>query len=323
MAEKFTFPDQTGEDGPGKKKDDKLDIEIVDDTPEDDKNRKAMPQEVVDEIDKDDDLDEYSERVQSRLKALRKVYHDERRAKETAARERDEAARFAQNQLEENKNLKQRLSSGEKIYMTEMTASANSLLESARSKLKQANASGDSELITAAQEELTDAKLKVRDAQGFKPSLQENEKGVEGSQQVQNPARQVPNVDPKADAWRRKNGWFGVDKKMTALALGLHEELVESGVDPRSDKYYDAVDADMKKRFPEYFSEEDDSKDGKDPPVKDEPSSRKKPATVVASASRSTGPIRVKMSSSAAAIAKRLGITNEAYIREQMKLENK
>lgn len=311
VSEKYVFPDEQGKDGPNKKKDDeenKLEIEVIDDTPADDKNREALPKEVVDDLEKDD-LDTYSEKVQSRLKAMKKAWHDERRAKESASRERDEATRFAKVKDQEVSQLKQRLITGEKIFITETADAAKRQLESAREKLMQANESGDAKLISKAQEDLYDAKSRVERAESFKPSLQEENKGVQNTQQVQAPARPV--VDPKAEAWRSKNGWFGVDKKMTALALGLHEELVEAGVNPTSDDYYTKVDADMKKRFPEYFSDETDT--GK---------TRKQPPTVVAAASRSTGPRRIQLTVSQVAIAKRLGLTNEAYAREMMKLED-
>lgn len=311
VSEKFEFPDDAGTDGPNKKKEmeDKLEIEVLDDTPADDKNRDPLPKEVVEDLEKDD-LKEYGEKVQNRLKTLKKAYHDERRAKETSTRERDEATRFAQTQLDENKTLKQRLGTGEKIFITEVTAAAKAALENARVKLKQANASGDADLITQAQEEMTDAKLKIREVESFKPSLQEDKSGVNNNPQPQTPARPA-SVEPKADAWRAKNGWFGVDKKMTALALGLHEELVDSGVDPRSDDYYKKIDADMKKRFPEYFEGDEPARD----------SSSRKHTTIVATASRSTGPRRVQLTTSQVALAKRLGLTNEAYARELMKLE--
>lgn len=311
VSEKYEFPDQKGIDGPNKKKEGELEIEIVDDTPEADKNREALPKDVVEDLEKDDDdVNKYSEKVQSRLKAMKKAWHDERRDKEKAARERDEAARFAQVKDQEVNQLKQRLSTGEKIFITEAADAAKKQLDSAREKLRQANASGDAELVSKAQEDLYDAKAKVERAESFKPSLQEENKGVQNTQQAQVQTR--PTVDPKAEAWRSKNGWFGTDKKMTALALGLHEELVEAGVNPTSDDYYTKVDADMKKRFPEYFNS-DEADTGK---------TRKQAPTVVAPASRSTGPRRIQLTTSQVAIAKRLGLTNEAYAREMMKLED-
>jgi hypothetical protein len=103
---------------------------------------------------------------------------------------------------------------------------------------------------------------------------------------------------------------------MTALALGLHEKLVRSGVDPRSDGYYQRVDETMRKRFPENFEEEQTQTKDADKPAP------RKAANVVAPATRSTAPKQVRLSASQVAIAKRLGLTNEAYAKEMIKLEN-
>jgi hypothetical protein len=294
--------------------DEKLEVEVIDDTPPEDRNRPALPKELVEEIEKDD-LAEYSEKVQTRIKQMKKVYHDERRAKETAAREREEALAFAKQQFEENRQLKQRLGAGEKIFAVETTKAATTEVNAAKAALKAAYESGDSGAITDAQEALTDAKMKLKEVSSFRPSLQEEEQGVQRHQQVQVPTPQ-PAVDQKAVAWREKNTWFGTDEEMTALALGLHEKLVRSGVDPRSDDYYRRVDETMKKRFSEYFEE----------PQSPEPEPIREPArkvsTVVAPATRSTSPRSVRITASQAAIAKRLGLTPEQYAREAMKLEN-
>ena len=288
-------------------------VEVVDDTPPQDRNREPLPKELVEELEKDD-LEEYSDKVKKRLGQMKKVWHDERRAKETASREKDEALRFAQSAYEENKQLKQRLGAGEKLFVEEVTKSANSEVAAAREQLKQAYEAGDADKIADAQEAMTDAKLKLKDYQRFKPALQETETSVERKPEQAQTRQQA--TDPKAESWREKNTWFGADEEMTALALGLHEKLVRSGVDPRSDDYYQRVDETMRKRFPENFEEEQtQTKDaGKPAP--------RKAANVVAPATRSTAPKQVRLSASQAAIAKRLGLTNEAYAREVIKLEN-
>jgi len=289
-------------------------VEIEDDTPPEDRNKPPMPEELVKELEKDD-LDEYSEKVQTRIKQMKKVWHDERRAKEAAAREREEALRFAQQAYEENKLLKQRLSTGEKIFAKETTNAATIELNAAKAALKAAYESGDAGSIAEAQEAMTDAKLKLREVSSFRPSLQEEETGVQNAQQNQFQNQSVPRPDPKAVAWREKNTWFGKDEEMTALALGLHEKLVRSGVDASSDDYYERVDKTMRKRFPEYFGEVQDNDEAERP-------ARRTNSTVVAPATRSTAPRQIRISASEAAIAKRLGLTPEAYAREKLKLES-
>lgn len=49
--------------------------------------------------------------------------------------------------------------------------------------------------------------------------------------------------DLKAEAWAKKNPWWGVDEDKTAQALGYHKELIDSGVDPKSDEYWEKIDA--------------------------------------------------------------------------------
>jgi len=292
---------------------DDLKVEIVDDTPDSDKNRKPLPKEIVEEIE-NDQLDDYSEKVQNRIKQMKKVWHDERRAKETASREKEEALRFAQQAYEENKQLKQRLGVNERAFIHEATRAATGDLAAAKDRLKQAFESGDSSLLADAQEHLTDVKLKLREVEKFKPSLQESETGVQPQQQRQ-VSPQV--VDPKAEAWRQRNTWFGGNEEMTALALGLHQKLVKSGVDSRSEEYYRQIDSTMRKRFPEEFLDTGSPTEERE----EKPTLRRSP-TVVAPATRTTAPRQIRLSSSQAAIAKRLGLTPEAYAREVMKLEN-
>ena len=166
-------------------------------------------------------------------------------------------------------------------------------------------------MIADAQEELTDAKIKLREYQSFKPTLQEAKDSVE---RVPEQVQARPQADEKAEKWRQKNTWFGADEEMTALALGLHEKLVRSGVDPRSDDYYRRVDENMKKRFPENFEEEQTQTEAVDKP--------RKAATVVAPATRRTAPTKVRLTPTAAALAKKMGITPEAYAKEMIKLGN-
>lgn len=319
MQEEFKFPHETeASDKPEQVVEDALEIQIEDDTPPEDRGRKPLPKEVVEELDKDD-LEDYSEKVKKRLSQMKKVWHDERREKERAFREREEALRFAQAREEENNQLKQRLSNSHKVYIQEANRAASNDLASVKERLKQAYESGDAEKITEAQEALTDAKMRLKEVERFKPSLQDNNEGVQTKQQaqVQTPVR--PQVDQKAETWRAKNTWFGADEEMTALALGLHEKLVRSGVDPNSDDYYRQIDTTMRKRFPESF--EDDAEQTTEAAPKQEKPRAQKAANVVAPVTRGTAPRQVRLTPTQVAIAKKLGLSNEQYARELMKLE--
>jgi hypothetical protein len=301
-----------------------LEVKIEDDTPEEDRGRKPLSKRTVEELE-NEDLDEYSEKVKKRLSQMKRVWHDERREKERALREREEALRFAQMRDQEVKQLRERLGQNEQAFIKEAQKYANFDLTSAKERLKQAYEAGDSEKIAEAQELLTDAKLKIQTISRVKPSLQQSEGRVEQAQQAQQAQApqefSQPKADPKAKAWQEKNTWFGEDEEMTALALGLHEKLVRSGVDPNSDEYYRRVDETMRKRYPEAF---DDAEDDDKPQTKqaEKPTRANKPATVVAPATRSTAPRQIRLTPTQVAIAKKLGLSNEQYARELMKLES-
>ena len=318
--EEYRFPDEITEEKSqtNQEDSDSIEVQIEDDTPPEDRGRKPLPKNVVEELE-NEDLDDYSEKVKKRLSQMKKVWHDERREKERALREREEALKFAQAREQEIRQLKQRIGHNEQAFIKEAERGANTDLAVAKEKLKQAYDSGDSEQIANAQEALTDAKLKLQNLARIRPSLQKEEERVEPTRQVTTPqASPTPQADPKAEAWREKNTWFGVDEEMTALALGLHEKLVRSGVDPSSDDYYRRVDETMRKRFPESFDDDEDeptqTRQGQKP-------ARTKPANVVAPVTRATAPRQVRLTPTQVAIAKKLGLSNEQYARELMKLE--
>jgi len=315
--EQYKFPDELDDDMDIESSDD-FEVEVIDDTPEEDRGRTPLPKNIVEELE-NDDLEEYSEKVKKRLSQMKKVWHDERREKERAAREREEALRFAQQAFQENQSLKKQLGDGERLFVGEVAKSAAIELQGAKERLKQAYESADSDLILEAQEALTDVKLRIKDIERFQP-LQNDHEGVQNQQyqpQLQAQQYQQPVVDRRAEEWRQANTWFGDDSEMTALALGLHERLVKSGVNPQSDDYYRQIDETMRRRFPEKFEDA-----AEEEYVRRERPVTRKAATVVAPAKRSSGPRQVRLTPSQVAIAKRLGLTNEAYARELMKLEN-
>jgi hypothetical protein len=286
-----------------------FELEIEDDTPERDRGREPLPQEMVKELE-EDELEDYSEKVKNRLKQMKKVWHDERREKERAMREQQEAVDLAQRLVEENKKLKGRLSEGEKSLITTATSAAELEMEMAKRAYKEAYDSGDSDQILEAQEKLNNASFRLQRLKGYKPALQPEENNV----QVQNQQVAAPRLDPKTEDWRKQNTWFGQDEEMTATALGLHQKLEKQyGAQYiGTDEYWITVDRTMKKRFPDYFGDDDEAVEAK-------PQRTEKPATVVAPASRSTGPKKIVLKQSQLAIAKRLGLTPEQYAREYAK----
>ena len=308
--EQFKFPDEKAEE----KKQDEIqfevegepEIEVVDDTPAEDRDRPPMkepPSEVT-----DDELAQYSDGVKKRIQHFSKGYHEERRAKEAAFREREEAVRLAQQLIEENKKLQSSQGQTQQVLLEQAKKVVQNEVEEAKRKYKEAYESGDAEALVTAQEELTAAKIRADRVNNFKPApLQEEKPAVQPAPQ---PVQQEQvQVDPKASAWQEANPWFGTDDEMTALALTVHRKLVESGVSPTSDEYYDRINNRMRQVFPDAFPSEK--------PVKK--------SSVVAPATRSTAPKKIVLTKSQVNIAKRLGLTNEQYARavaEEMRKQN-
>ena len=295
----YKFPDERE---PEKKAegDTEFEIEVVDDTPEPDKGRKPL-EEPVNEV-TDDELSKYDESVQKRIKRITHGYHDERRAKEAALREREEALKFAQQIIEENKHLKKDLGDHTTLLVGTAKQNAEFALAQARAKYKAAYDAGDADQIIEAQEELTQAKLRLDKVENFKPPpLQERQIPVN----MQPQSAPEPKADPKALAWRNENQWFGKNRPMTAFTLGLHEQLVEEGVDPTSDQYYEAINKTVRSKFPESFSDE-----------QSKPGAKRTSSNVVAPASRNVAPKKITLTQTQVALAKKLRIPLEAYARK-------
>jgi hypothetical protein len=308
--DEFKFPDEIDNEPTQE-----FEIEIEDDIPEEDRiNSKPMPREIADEVE-NDDLESYSQEAKERLIQMKKLMHDERRAKDQALREHSEAIRVAKLIIEENKQLKGRLSDGEKVYVSTAKESITRELEMAKREMKEAYESGDSDRLAEAQDKLTDVKLKARDIERYTPqydekTLQRQENEVKIQQQQPEPQR----LDSKTQAWLDKNKWYGVDEDMSFLAQGIHRRLEKEGVPLGSDHYWNVVDTEIKKRFPEKFEEE--------PGTKQPEKSEKKSSTVVASATRSTSPKKIRLTPTQMALAKKFNLSPEQYAMELTKLES-
>jgi hypothetical protein len=260
---------------------------------------KEAPTEVT-----DDELSQYSEGVKKRIQHFSKGYHEERRAKEAAVREREEAVRLAQNLVEENKRLQGSLGQGQQALLEQAKKVVANEVASAKAKLKEAHEAFDTDGIVAAQEELAKAVNKAERVNNFKPAV------AQAPAPVVQPAPSVapPPVDDKARAWLRANPWFETNNRMRAIALEVDKELVSNGVDPTSDEYYQRINQEVRQLFPDAF-----------------PSEKPKKSTVVAPATRSVAPRKITLTQSQVQIAKRLGLTNEQYARavaEEMRKQN-
>jgi len=307
----YKFPDELEDKGkPARDAEPEIEIEIEDDAPPEDRGRQPLPKPLVEELEKDE-LDQYDDNVKTKLKQMRKVWHDERREKESAIREQHEAVGLAQRLLEENKRIKGILSTGEKEYVSTIQSNADMELKIAQRAYKEAYEAGDSDKMMEANQALQMANLKAIQVKNFRmPSLQEDETPVQQQPVQYQPAPYVPEPDNKAVAWQNRNKWFGQDRGMTAFALGLHEDLRDNGVEVGSEEYYRELDNTMRKRFSDRFESPEDNRQ-----------SRTRLGTVVAPAVRSTAPTKVRLKQSQVNLAKKLGLTPEQYVKAQLELE--
>lgn len=302
-----------------------VEVEIEDDTPTEDRNRKPMKEAVEDPT--DEELASYDEKVQARIKKFTRGYHDERRAKEQALREREAAETYARQVIEENKRLQQQVAVGNKAFIETSKTAAAAALVAAKEKYKKAYEAGDPDAITEAQADITKATLDLDKVTSMRPVAEPKEDEVSAPA----PAPRKQQIDPRTQEWVEANSdWWGVDEEMTASALGLDKKLARQyGVSyVGTEEYYRTIDKVMRKRFPEHFGVRSEDGDG-DPPQKqratpadeEDPPRRARSATVVAPATRSTSPNRIRLKASEAAIARRLGVPLEEYAKQVAQLK--
>lgn len=309
MAETYKFPDEQDEVKvitDNDKTDEQIIIEVEDNTPASDRNKPPMEEKVKEEL-YNDELEDYSTKVKKKLIQMKRLAHEERREKENALREQQEAIGFAQKVMEENKRLKSNLNNSEKNVLMTVQKAVSMEMDAAKRAYREAYDSGDTDKVMEAQERLTQATLKSEKVKNFRPpALQEEETPV----QIQSQPAQQFRPDPSAQAWQQENSWFGEDEEMTSLALGLHEKLKREGVQVSSQEYYRKIDATIRRRFPEKFEEEAEPED--------RPSRR---SSVVAPATRSTSPKRVRLNPSELSLAKKLNLTPEQYAKAKLEME--
>lgn len=291
---------------------DELEIEIVDDVPEEEKPRRAEDEEP--DLPSDDDLESYSESVQKRIKKLKFEYHEAERQKQEAARLREEAINYAKQVQQENERLRQQMQKSEGTLVEQAKARVESELERAKAAYRTAYEGGDSDGVLEAQTKLNQLQNDLYRLQNYRPQPQPQPQAQPQAQPQPQPQAQQPQpreLTPRQKAWADRNDWYGKDRQMTAFALGVHEDLVYNGVEPDSEKYYAEIDRQVRSRFAEKFP---------DAAEEEVTPRQRKAANVVAPAQRSAKkPRKYKLTSTQAAIAKRLGLTNEQYVAQLMK----
>jgi hypothetical protein len=288
---------------------DDFEVEIVDDTPEQDRDKARRPEGAEPEVPEDDEIASYSESVQKRIKKLKYEFHEERRAKEEAARLRDEAINFAQKERDEKVRLQRMLEEGEGVLIGQAKQRLAVQLEKAKSEFKAAYEMGDADAMAEAQSRLTELKNEEYRLNSYRPP--QRTQAPQAPQPQQRPA--VAQPSGKAKEWAQSNPWFmrQGDEDITALAMGTHEKLVRSGVAPDTDQYYAQIDAAVRRAFPERFADAS-------PEVKPQ---RRQAGNVVAPAGRTSNqtPRKVVLTSTQVALAKRLGLSPQQYAAQLLK----
>ena len=268
------------------------DVEIVDDTPEQDRGKEHLGDVEIPE----DEISQYSKNVQYRLKQLSRNVHDERREKERLMREHQEAIKYAKAVAEQNRQLQQRLSQGESVLIESHKDRVNARLSQAERDYKDAYEAGDTDKMLDAQKRIASYSAEQREVENYRPVYQNV------PLQPQQSSVQMPQIvpDEKTRRWVAQNEWFEKDREMRSFALGVHDDLVARGITPSSEEYFERIEKRVREVFPDKFG-------------------TKKPANVVAPASRSTGSNKIRLNKSEVAIAKRLGVPLQEYAKYAMK----
>ena len=272
---------------------------------------KSKQEEVkTEEEPKKDSKEKYSKNVQKRFDEYAYQLGESRRREE-------EAIKIAQVLKSERDKVQQELSKLNTGYVGAEGGRIESSMEAAKAKLKKAMDDQDAEAMAAANLELGKLGAEQARYEQLKAQQEALAKAPKQEKEVEIPKaqEQAPVKDPKAEAWAVENDWFGRDKVMTNVAYAIHEDLVNQGVDPRTDYYYTEIDKRMRENLPHKFQQDSSP---------EEPAAQQ-PVQTVASANRNRGTGRnvVKLSSSEAAIAKRLGLSNEQYASEKLKLQRR
>lgn len=299
---------QSPESDKGADRETGLQVEVVDDTPAEDKNRPRRSGDP--DIPADDEVAQYSDKVKKRISKLKYEFHEERRAKEELERQQSALADYAKRVISENSNLKKALQSGQSIIADQMQSRVETELEIAKRQLKEAVELGDIDKQVDAHKSIARLTVEADKVKGFRPIPFEETPEPDFPQYVQQTP--PPQPDERTLAWARKNTWFGRDREMTDFARHVHDRLVVfDRIDPKTNEYWDQLDREIRKRYP-HIADDAEEFDNRAP--------QQRQSVVVAPVKRnSTPPRKVQLSSSEVAIAKRLGLTIEQYAAEKLR----
>ena len=292
--------------------DDGFEIEVVDDTPEEDRGKPRRAEGVEPKIPNDEEIENYNENVQKRIKQLKYEFHEERRAKEEAARLQDEALRYAEQIKQENDRLKKTINDGEAVLVNQAKGRVDAQLEKAEAAYKSAYETGDADALIEAQKNIAKLSVEKDKYESYRPKPSPK---AQPEPQYQQQTMQPTKPSQMGVDWAKDNPWFGphsseYDPEMTGYAFGVHEKLIKSGIAPDTEEYYNQIDDAVRRVFPDRFDDE---------PF-EEPAPQRQAGNVVAPAARSgKKPRKVQLTSTQVSLAKRLGLTNEQYAAQLMK----
>ena len=292
--------------------DDDIAVEIVDDTPPEDR-KKPLARPVEDPT--DEELQNYGDRARKRIGELTHARHDERRRADALARERDEAVRAAQALMRRTQEYEAIIKNGSEQFKSVSTEAAQAAVNAAKAKLKKAKEDYDTDAEIDALAELQNANIRLANAKNFTPPTSQTREDAVQPRQTDDGGQSDAQIEPETRAWLRRNSWFNDPKHIEAkaYALGVHQRLVNEGYDPRSTDYFEQIDARMKQRFPDVVGRNADDAD-------DEPRRSQAPRrSAVAPASRTTATKKITLTASQVAIAKSLGLTPQQYAAQLIK----
>ena len=247
----------------------------------------------------DEQLEEYSKGVQSRISKLTRKMRE-------AERQRDAATEYARAADQSRQTLEKRFVKTDSEYIKKFESSVKEGMDAAQKELAQAIESGDAKAQVEANKRIATLAFDNARLEQSKEIREEAPATPADVREPQQPSSQVPPADPQADAWAGKNSWFGQNRAMTFTAFEIHKDLVDKeGFDPKSDEYYAEIDKRIRVDFPHKFGTSDNKY-------------TTEPVQTVASAKRSVKPGRktVRLTSSQVAIAKKLGVPLEEYAKQ-------
>ena len=303
---------------------DDLEVTIIDDTPQEDR-RPAKAEDASPEVDDDvvdKEIADYSKRAADRISKIKYEYHEERRAKEAAARESKEAVARLQTMMSENQRLQAMVEQGGEVLNKQAHNNALWAKQNAQAEFKKAYEEGDADAMTKAQEMIARATLAEQQSNNMAENVQAQ---VTKNMPVQKQAEPKQELDPEMKEWSSKNPWFmstvPEHQEMSSYALTIDQRLRNQGVMPEKDaqKYYAEVDRYMRNEYPNFFGVQVDQTAEV---VSEAGTTKRQPSTVVASATRDSGnkkPSQVRLTQTQVKLARQLGISPEQYANQLLK----